>query len=550
MKVTVLGNQVEVAEGTTYETLAQDYQDRYDSEIALVLVNGKIKELYHKVKDGTSIEFLTLKDSAGHKSYVRTLTMLFIKAARDVVPAEKSFQLKTEFALGAGYYFSVKGALTATKENAEKISARMKELVAAELPFTKKSYPMAEAISLMKKENMEDKVKLFRFRRDSNVNLYCLGDFYDYYYGYMLPNTKYAKYFQLDQYQEGFLLTLPQRQTPDKVEPEKHMDKLYKTMHDTDLWARHIGIEDVGDLNEAICSRGISDIILVQEAEQERKIGEIARTIAEKGTVKFVLVAGPSSSGKTSFANRLCIQLRSVGKNPHLLSMDNYFCNREDTPRDENGDYDFECVEALDLKLFNDDMNKLLKGEEIKMPTFNFTNGKREYHGETQQLREDDVLVMEGIHGLNPKLTASIPNESKFKIYISALTTLNVDAHNRITTTDTRLIRRMVRDARTRGTGAQRTIQMWPSVRKGEERNIFPYQEEADVMFNSALIYELAVLKIYAEPLLFGIPDDVPEYLEAKRLLKFLNYFLPMDSTALPNNSLCREFVGGSCFKV
>ncbi|MCR5319579.1 MAG: nucleoside kinase, partial [Lachnospiraceae bacterium] len=389
-----------------------------------------------------------------------------------------------------------------------------------------------------------------RFRRDSNVNLYCLDGFYDYYYGYMLPNTKYAKYFQLDQYQEGFMLTLPQRQTPDKVEPETHMDKLYKTMHDTDVWARHVGIEDVGDLNEAICSRGISDIILVQEAEQERKIGEIARAIAEKSTVKFVLVAGPSSSGKTSFANRLCIQLRSVGKNPHLLSMDNYFCNREDTPRDENGDYDFECVEALDLKLFNDDMNKLLKGEEIKMPTFNFTNGKREYHGETQQLGEDDVLVMEGIHGLNPKLTASIPNESKFKIYISALTTLNVDAHNRITTTDTRLIRRMVRDARTRGTGAQRTIQMWPSVRKGEERNIFPYQEEADVMFNSALIYELAVLKIYAEPLLFGIPDDVPEYLEAKRLLKFLNYFLPMDSTALPNNSLCREFVGGSCFKV
>ena len=303
-------------------------------------------------------------------------------------------------------------------------------------------------------------------------------------------------------------------------------------------------------MNDQICSGSVNELILVQEAEQERKIGEIAKQIVERGNVKFVMIAGPSSSGKTSFSHRLSIQLRTMGKVPHPIALDDYFVDREMTPRDENGNYNFECLEAIDVKQFNEDMIKLLKGERVELPTFNFKIGKREYKGNYKQLGSDDILVIEGIHGLNEKMSYSLPEESKFKIYISALTTLNVDNHNRIPTTDGRLLRRMVRDARTRGTSAQGTIRMWPSVRRGEEENIFPFQEEADAMFNSAQIYELAVLKTFAEPLLFQIPKDSPEYYEAKRLLTFLDYFLAVPSESLPHNSICREFVGGSCFNV
>ena len=315
-------------------------------------------------------------------------------------------------------------------------------------------------------------------------------------------------------------------------------------------WGRTAGIETVGDLNDQICNGSMNDLILVQEAEQERKIGEIARDIVDREGVKFVMIAGPSSSGKTSFSHRLSIQLRTLGKIPRTIALDNYFVNRELTPRDENGDYNFECLEAIDVKLFNDNMVSLLGGERVELPAFNFKTGQREYRGDFMQLGPNDILVLEGIHGLNEKMSYALPEESKYKIYISALTTLNVDGHNRIPTTDGRLLRRMVRDARTRGASAQRTIQMWHSVRRGEEENIFPFQEGADAMFNSALIYELAMLKTFAEPLLFQIPREAPEYYEAKRLLKFLNYFLSVPSESLPNNSICREFVGGSCFNV
>ena len=306
----------------------------------------------------------------------------------------------------------------------------------------------------------------------------------------------------------------------------------------------------MGDLNDQICRGSLSELILVQEAQQERRISEIAKDIAGRENVKFIMIAGPTSSGKTSFSHRLSIQLRTLGKVPHPIALDDYFVDREKTPRDENGDYNFECLEAIDVEGFNRDMVRLLAGERVEIPSFNFKTGKREYHGNYQQLKEEDILVIEGIHGLNEKMSYALPGGSKYKIYISALTALNIDAHNRIPTTDGRLLRRMVRDARTRGTVAQRTIQMWPSVRRGEEENIFPFQEDADAMFNSAMIYELAVLKPFAEPLLFQIPKGSPEYHEAKRLLKFLNYFLSVPSESLPNNSICREFVGGSCFNV
>lgn len=346
------------------------------------------------------------------------------------------------------------------------------------------------------------------------------------------------------------MLVLPPESNPTVLEPFSESRKLFDTMESAKSWGRTAGIETVGDLNEQICSGSVSDLILVQEAKQERMIGEIARDIAGRENVKFVMIAGPSSSGKTSFSHRLSIQLRTLGKVPHPIALDNYFVNREDTPRDEKGDYNFECLEAIDVKLFNENMVKLLAGERVELPTFNFKVGQREYRGDFLQLGEDDILVIEGIHGLNGKMSYALPEESKYKIYISALTTLNIDAHNRIPTTDGRLLRRMVRDARTRGSSAQRTIQMWPSVRRGEEENIFPFQEEADAMFNSALIYELAMLKTFAEPLLFQIPKGEPEYYEAKRLLKFLDYFLCVPSESLPVNSICREFVGGSCFNV
>lgn len=397
---------------------------------------------------------------------------------------------------------------------------------------------------------MKDKEKLFRYRRSSFVNIYEIDGYYDYYYGYMLPNAGYVKWFDVIPYDEGFMLLLPSKKNPGVVVPFTERKMLFETLKESDEWGRKVGIETVGDLNEQICSGSLSEMILVQEAEQERKIGEIAKDIVKRGNVKFIMIAGPSSSGKTSFSHRLSIQLRTLGKTPHPIALDDYFVDREKTPLDENGKYNFECLEAIDVKQFNDDMVRLLNGERVELPTFNFKIGKREYRGNYKQLGPDDILVIEGIHGLNDKMSYALPSESKFKIYISALTNINVDEHNRIPTTDGRLLRRMIRDARTRGTDARRTIEMWPSVRRGEEENIFPFQEQADAMFNSVLIYELAVIKQFAEPLLFQIPKDAPEYYEAKRLLKFLDYFLNVTSESLPNNSICREFVGGSCFNV
>lgn len=550
MKVIIEGKERNFENGTTYERIADEYQDKYDHQIALVYANGKIKELYKRVKENCTISFITLKESAGHKTYVRSVIMLFIKAARDIIGPEKLGQLKVEFAIGPGYFCTKTGSFEITEELTDAINKRMIEMVEKQIPYVKKSHPIDAAMKLMNKTKMYDKERLFRYRRSSTVNLYCLDGYYDYYYGYMLPNTGYAKYFHVFPYRDGFMLLLPEQTNPVTMPEFIPREKLFHTLIDSAHWSRHVGIEDVGDLNDAICSRGISDIILVQEAEQERRIGEIARQVSLHEKIKFVLIAGPTSSGKTSFANRLEIQLRSLGKIPHLISLDNYFINREDVPRDEKGDYNFECLEALDVEGFNRDMQKLLAGEEVEMPDFNFVTGRREYNGNTQKLGSEGILILEGIHGLNPEMTRDLPDASKFKIYISALTSLNVDDHNYISTTDGRLLRRIVRDARTRGLSAKRTIQMWSSVRNGEESYIFPYQEEADVMFNSVLIYELAVLKLYVEPLLFSIHKGEPEYYEAKRLLKLLNYFLGLNSEALPNNSICREFVGGSCFHV
>ncbi len=548
--LTINGEEKRVPAGTSYEEIAAEYQKDYNGMIAVVAANRKIRELFKRATRDCTLDFFTLEDAVGYKTYVRTATMLFLKAVCDVFGADAAREACVEFSIGHGYYVNMPQGVAITDENAGKLKERMQELVAQKRPFKKRSYSLEDAMELFRENGMKDKEKLFRYRRSSAVNIYELDGYYDYYYGYMLPDTGYVKWYDVIPYEKGFMLLLPTAKEPTRVKPFEERRKLFDTMAASQDWGRQASMETVGDLNDQICSGSMSELILVQEAEQERKIGEIAKDIVSRGNVKFVMIAGPSSSGKTTFSHRLSIQLRTLGKMPHPIALDNYFVNREQTPRDENGDYNFECLEAIDVKKFNEDMLKLLAGERVELPEFNFKSGQREYRGNFRQLGEDDILVIEGIHGLNGRMSYALPDESKYKIYISALTTLNIDGHNRIPTTDGRLLRRMVRDARTRGASAQRTIQMWPSVRRGEEENIFPFQEEADAMFNSATLYELAVLKPFAEPLLFQIPKEASEYYEANRLLKFLDYFLSVPSESLPNNSICREFVGGSCFQV
>ncbi|MBR1931933.1 MAG: nucleoside kinase [Lachnospiraceae bacterium] len=548
--ITINGEQKTYPQGTTYENIVDEYQAQYDNLIAVVAADGKIRELFKKITRDCTLEFFTLKDSVGHKNYVRTATMLFLKGVYDVFGAERCQNCRVEFAVGNGYYIDSLNTIPATAESAAKIKARMEELVDARTPFMKRSYPIDDAMELFRKYHMTDKEKLFRYRRSSFVNIYEIDGYHDYYYGYMMPNAGYVKWFDVIPYDEGFMLMLPTMTDPTHVKPFEEKKLFFQTLKESEEWARKVGMGTVGELNDRICNDSLSEMMLVHEAEQERKIGEIAKDIVSRDGVKFIMIAGPSSSGKTSFSHRLSIQLRTLGKKPHPIGLDNYFVDREKTPRDEKGAYNFECLEAIDVQKFNEDMVKLLNGERVELPTFNFKIGKREYHGDFMQLEKDDILVIEGIHGLNEKMSYALPNESKYKIYISSLTSINIDEHNRIPTTDGRLLRRMVRDARTRGSDARVTIGMWYSVRRGEEENIFPFQEEADAMFNSALIYELAVIKPFAERLLFQIPKGAPEYHEAKRLLKFLDYFLSVPSEGLPSNSLCREFVGGSCFNV
>ena len=414
----------------------------------------------------------------------------------------------------------------------------------------KRSVSTDDAIELFEHLGMYDKARLFRYRMVSRVNLYDIGGFEDYYYGYMVQNTGYIRYFDLIPYHYGFVMVLPQKEAPDCLPEFKPSEKMFSVLSQSSDWGKRVGLETVGDLNDRIAAGEMAHLILIQEALQEKKIAEIAGQIAARKNARFVMIAGPSSSGKTTFSHRLSVQLEALGLKPHPIAVDNYFVNRVDSPRDENGNYNYEALECLDIKQFNQDMTDLLLGKQVELPYYNFKKGIREYKGNYMQLGEGDILVIEGIHCLNDRLSYTLPADSKFKIYISALTQLNIDEHNRIPTTDGRLLRRMVRDARMRGASARDTIQMWPSVRRGEEENIFPFQEEADAMFNSALIYELAVLKQYAQPLLFAIPRNSEEWLEAKRLLKFLDYFIGVSSEDIPKNSILREFIGGSCLNV
>ena len=548
-KITIQGTEREYPRETTFQQIADEYQSQMENDIVLVKFQQDLRELHQSVLRDGELEFITTAEKPGRDTYRRSVTLLMEAAAWKLYP---NLELLVQHSIGQGYYceFRHEDAIYVPDQKMlQALKEKMQAFVEADLPIIKYNMSTQDASARFRQMGRMDKVRLMRYRRSSRVNVYELQEFPDYYYGYMVPGTGYLKYFDLIPYQNGFMLMFPGKETR-KVADFEVTDKLFNTLNDSAQWGIDMGIRTVGELNDVIAAGRIQDMILVQESYMEQKIGDIAETIAADRRKKFVLIAGPSSSGKTTFSHRLSIQMTAHGLKPHPISLDDFYCNREETPLDENGEYDFECLEALDIPLFNQCMTDLLAGKEVILPVFNFKTGHREYRQKPLKLGAEDVLVIEGIHGLNEKLSYELPKENKYKIYISALTQLNIDDHNNLSTADGRLIRRMVRDARTRNTSARETLARWNSVRRGEERNIFPYQEEADVMFNSALIYELSVLKLYAEPLLFSIDADCPEYPEAKRLLKFLDYFLPVPGENIGHNSILREFIGGSCFHV
>ena len=547
--------------GMTFLDLAREVQSEYPAPIILAKLGQRLVELNKEIPDDDTLRrsglsspeltFLTTAERDGHKTYERGATMMFLRAVTRLFGKRVEF-MKLEYATGDSLYFTVRlknDPDGPTEEQIAEIKATMERYVRENEKFVKVRLSTEEVIALFRRYGMKDKERLFHFRRASSTNVYKLGNYVDYYYGYMPPSAGYISVFDLKKTAGGVLLVLPNRARPTYPGSPEVPQKLFSVMRRTNLWGEHIGVPTVASLNDAICRGEGQKIILASEAYQEHNIGEIARRILEEKR-RVVMIAGPSSSGKTSFSHRLSIQLQNVGLHACPIACDNYFLERSRTPRDANGEYDFECLEALDLDLFNSQMTALLRGEPVELPSFNFKTGKPEFNSGAFSIGENDVLLIEGIHGLNDRMSESIAPEDKYKVYISAVTALNIDEHNRIATTDNREIRRMVRDARTRGYPAEETIMRWESVRHGEKNHIFPYQEDADVMFNSATLYELAVLKVFAEPLLFAISEESPAYSEAKRLLKLLEYFLGLSPEDVPNNSLIREFIGGSVFPV
>ncbi len=547
--IQINGEKKNYLKGTSYQEIAEEYQSRYKDDILLVLFNNRLRELRKTVKGDGTLVVVTARDKAGRKAYRRSVTFLMQRAVHNLAKDDgKQVTVKVAHSISQGYYCQLKGDIP-DREYLARLKAEMMRMAEENIPIQKKSISTDDAVELFRNAGMHDKERLFSYRRSSKVNIYSIGHYIDYFYGYMAPSTGYLKYFELLPYEDGFVVMFPHKNTrvPAEFSPSH---KLFHVLRESAEWGEKMEIGTIGALNDAVAQGRIRDVILVAEALMERKIGTLAEQVASLPDKKFIMIAGPSSSGKTTFSHRLSIQMMAQGLKPHPIALDDYYVNRVDTPKDENGNYNFECLEALDIELFNHDMSALLAGERVELPTYNFRTGKREYKGIVKQLGKNDILVLEGIHGLNGKLSYSLPESSKLKIYISPLTQLSIDEHNNLPTADGRMIRRMVRDARTRNISAKETIAMWDSVRRGEEQYIFPFQEEADIMFNSALIYELAVLKQYAEPLLFQIDKNSPEYTEAKRLLKFLDYFLPVPSEDIEKNSILREFIGGSCFNV
>ncbi len=533
--------------------VARDFQKDYDLPIVMSVYNNCLKELNQSLKEDGELQFLTVKDKNGRLAYRRSVIFMLQEAIFKHFD-EVEYDLRVYRSISGGFFCRVSKSnseefVNLSQENLTAIEAVMKQMVEEDLSFEKMVLKTNAAKELFRELHMFKKEKLLRYRTSSNLNVYKLGDSYDYFYGYMVPSTGYLTEFRLEMFGDGFVVLFPNSKSG-KVEEFKPSMKLCTEFKRANVWANTIGIQTVGDLNETIVNHEGREVIFMQEALMEQEIGRIADDIYKDGNKKFIMIAGPSSSGKTTFSHRLTTQLKGRGLKPHPIALDNYYLDRELVPVDEFGEKDFECIEGLDIEQFNEDMLNLLNGKKVCLPKFNFKTGKREYDDKYLQLGPEDVLVIEGIHGLNDRMSHSLPKESKYKIFISALTQLAIDEHNPLSTSDARLLRRIVRDARTRGTDARGSLSMWASVRRGEEKNIFPFQEEADVMINSAAIYELSVLKVYALPLLYAVPADCPEYTEANRLIKLLDYFIPMPSEDIPRSALIREFIGNSCYHV
>ncbi len=542
------GRTFEGPHGATLEDFIKVAYPQSEVPVIVALVNGnKLRELTWKVERDCTVKPIFLTDSDGVRIYRRSLTFMMIAALRRLYPdVEGVVDHSLPF---GGYFCEVRNRSPLTEEDLADLEAEMRRMVEADLPIRREQVPVEEALEVFRQRNELDKVALFQSRRGhatkDYLQLYNLDGYRDYFHGYMVPSTGYLRFFRLMRWGDGFILQFPRRESPTVLKEPVHSPQLINVFREYGRWLRLLGVENVSELNAAVASGDLRRVILVSEALHEQRIAEIAHQIwMRRGDVRLVLIAGPSSSGKTTFSKRLGVQLLAHGLRPFALEMDNYFVNREQTPRDENGDYDFEAIEALDLDLFNEHLQKLLAGEEVQLPKFNFQKGRRE-PGEIVKLGPEHIIIVEGIHGLNPRLVYTIPWERMYRIFASALTQLNLDRHNRVPTTDTRLIRRIVRDARTRGYTAADTLARWESVRRGEKKYIFPYQEYADAMFNSALVYELAVLKPFAEPLLLQVDPDSPQRVEAKRLMAFLQWFRPAETRYVPENSLLREFVGG-----
>ncbi|NJC95968.1 MAG: nucleoside kinase [Anaerolineae bacterium] len=519
----------------------------HDSPFVGAIVNGDLRELTYPIQIESQVQPVTISDPDGARIYRRSLTFLLEMAFTDLFPDGTLF-VDHSVASG-GYYCQVTGRGQLSESEIEALKIHMQKLIDADLPFERNEVPLQEAIEYFQSRGYEDKVHLLKFRKKNYLTLYRLGERMDYHHGYMVPSTGYLRMFDLVPTEGGFTLRYPRRHNPNEIMPMPEYPKLLSAFKQYGGWLTRLGIDNVGSLNEAIESGRVDEIVLVSEAFHEQNLSDIARIVAEQlDKSRLIFIAGPSSSGKTTFSKRLTIQLLALGISPFPLELDNYFLDRDKTPLGEDGKPDFETIDALDLPLLWDQLPRLIRGEEVQLPRYNFKSGKSEA-GHTIQLKRGQPIILEGIHGMDPRLIPESLSGEAFRIYVSALTQLNLDRHNRVSTTDTRLMRRIVRDARERGYNAAHTIRHWESVRRGEKRHIFPFQENADVMFNSALAYEMAALKPFAEPLLRQVPHGTPEYIEAKRLLAFLEWFLPLDMNLVPDNSLLREFLGGSILK-
>lgn len=511
------------------------------------VVNGELRELTTTIEMDARVRLVTMKDDDGARIYRRSITFLLESAFEELFP---DLLMTLDHSVSAGgYYCQINRSDPLTPEELEHLLKRMRELVEADLPFERQLVPLNEVIEYFESRGLYDKLQLLKYRQKEYLVLYRLGDHRDYHHGYMVPSTGYLKWFDLRSIGDGFVLRFPRRATPMEISPMPSYPKLLSTFRQYGKWLERLGIESVGALNNVIQAGNIREIVLVSEALHDLQIIDISQQIAERSEdVRVILIAGPSSSGKTTFSKRLSVQLLAQGFSPFPLEMDNYFVDREATPRDANGNYNFESLGALDTHLLSDHLKRLIRGETVRLPRYDFRDGKRK-EGEEVRLRPDQMIILEGIHGLNPELLPEIEAEKTYRIYVSCLTQLNLDRYNRISTTDTRLLRRIVRDARERGYSAQDTIARWESVQQGEKEYIFPFQENADKLFNSALVYELSALRKYVEPLLRQVPYGTKEYVESKRLLAFLEWFLPIETTLIPDNSILLEFLGGSILK-